>query len=73
MNADGSGQGQSTNNTAFDGTPMFAPDGQKVVFHRSVAPTQQMWMMNADGTGQTQVAFPRGFNNLANWGVLRVR
>jgi len=35
-------------------------------------PTQQLWMMNADGTGQMQLTFPPGFNNLANWGELRV-
>jgi len=29
-------------------------------------------MMNADGTGQMQLTFPPGTNNLANWGLLRV-
>jgi hypothetical protein len=28
--------------------------------------------MNADGTGQTQMTFPPGWNLFANWGVLRV-
>ena len=71
MNADGTNFAQLTDNAVFEGTPTFSPNGQKIVFHRSPAP-QQMWMMNADGTGQTQLTFPPGFNTLANWGVLRV-
>ena len=73
MNADGSDPVRLTNNAVFDGTPTFSPDGQKIVFHRTTPPTQQLWMMNADGTGQIQLTFPPGFNNLANWGVLRGR
>jgi Tol biopolymer transport system component len=72
MNADGTNLVRFTNNVVFDGTPTFSPDGQKIVFHRAPAP-QQMWMMNADGSAQTQLTFPPGFNNLANWGVLRVK
>jgi TolB protein len=71
MNADGTNFVQLTDNAVFDATPTFSPDGQKIVFHRSPAP-QEMWMMNADGTGQMQLTFPQGTNNLANWGVLRV-
>jgi Tol biopolymer transport system component len=71
MNADGTNFVQLTDNAVFDGTPTFSPDGQKILFHRGPAP-QQMWMMNADGTGQMQLTFPPGFNNLANWGLLRV-
>lgn len=80
MNADGTNFVQLTDNAVFDGTPTFSPDGQKILFHRTMPPppmtterqTQQLWMMNADGTGQMQLTFPPGFNNLANWGVLRV-
>jgi TolB protein len=71
MNADGTNFVQLTDNAVFDGTPTFSPDGQKIVFARTPAP-QQMWMMNADGTGQTQLTFPPGWNLFANWGVLRV-
>jgi Tol biopolymer transport system component len=80
MNADGMNFVQLTDNAVFDGTPTFSPDGQKILFHRTMPPppmtterqTQQLWMMNADGTGQMQLTVPPGFNNLANWGVLRV-
>src|SRR5262249_43754427 len=76
MNADGSDRRQLTDNTIFDGTPTFSPDGQQILFHRTVAPgtpgVQQLWLMNADGTGQTQLTNPPGVNTLANWGVVRV-
>jgi TolB protein len=76
MKADGSDRRQLTDNTVFDGTPTFSPNGQQILFHRTVAPgtpgVQQLWLMNADGTGQTQLTNPPGVNNLANWGVVRV-
>src|SRR5215510_7378738 len=76
MNADGSDLRQLTDNTLLDGTPTFSPDGQHIVFHRTVAPGTpggiQLWMMNADGTGQTQLTNPPGNNLFANWGAVRV-
>jgi TolB protein len=72
MNADGMSFVQLTDNAVFDGTPTFSPDGQQIVFSRNPAP-QQMWMMNADGTGEMQLTFPPGFNLFSNWGVLRVK
>jgi Tol biopolymer transport system component len=71
MNADGSDRRQLTDNTVFDGTPTFSPDGLQIVWVRAQQP-QQLWLMNADGTGQTQLTFPPGFNTIANWGVVRV-
>jgi TolB protein len=76
MKADGSDRRQLTNNTVLDATPSFSPDGQQILFHRTVAPgtpgVQQLWLMNADGTGQAQLTNPPGVNTLANWGVVRV-
>ena len=82
MNADGTGLMQLTDNAVFDGTPTFSPDGEQILFHRTVgAPgggNQQLFIMNADGTQQTQLTFgtrttPDGLNNIANWGELRVK
>jgi len=72
MNADGSDRRQLTDNTVFDGTGPFSPDGQQIVFQRPVAGRQQLWLMNADGTGQTQLTNTPGLNLFANWGVVRV-
>jgi len=36
--ADGSDRRQLTNNTLLDATPSFSPDGQQILFHRTVAP-----------------------------------
>src|SRR5262249_13667279 len=71
MNADGSDRRQLTDNTLNDGGATFSPDGQQIVFQRGGG-GQQLWMMNTDGTGQTQLTFPPGVNAFANWGVVRV-
>jgi TolB protein len=82
MNAGGTGLMQLTDNSTFDGTPTFSPDGQQILFHRTVGVpgggNQQLFIMNADGTQQTQLTFgtrttPDGLNNIANWGELRVK
>jgi Tol biopolymer transport system component len=71
MDADGTNFVQLTDNAVFDAARNFSPDGQKILFIRGPAP-QQLWMMNADGTGEVQLTFPPGFNTLASRGVLRV-
>jgi hypothetical protein len=78
---------QLTDNSMFDGTPTFSPNGQQLVFHRTVGGagggSQQLFIMNsslnADGTlpTRTQLTFGtptsgEGVNNLAHWGELRV-
>lgn len=62
---------QLTFNNANDLTPTWSPDGQAIVFHRS--PANQLWVMRADGSGQTQLTVHPGLNLLAtSWGVIRV-
>jgi TolB protein len=72
MNTDGSDRRQLTDNTLVDATATFSPDGQQIVFQRLVAGRQQLWLMNADGAGQTQLTSPPGLNVYANWGQVRV-
>ena len=46
-------------NDTFDAEPAFSPDGTKIAFERFTATTDsQIWIMNADGTGQTQLTVP---------------
>jgi TolB protein len=73
MNADGSGVTRLTDNTLPDGTPTWSPDGTKIVFNRAVPPpNQQLFIMNADGSGlQTQLTFPPGFNLFASFGEIK--
>src|SRR5262249_8352625 len=78
MNSDGGGILQLTNNIMVgDLTPTWIPsaDGDpnndKIVFHRAVAGRPQLFVMNADGTGQTQLTHTQGINLFANWGVVR--
>ena len=43
-----------TSGTAYDGSPKFSPDGTKIVFERYIpATTDSIWVMNANGSGQT--------------------
>ena len=52
-------------------TPTWSPDGQMIVFHWT--PSNQLWVMQADGSGQVQLTVPPGFNLLAaSWSVIRV-
>jgi Tol biopolymer transport system component len=74
MNADGTNFVQLTDNAVFDGGPNFSPDGQKIVFIRSLGPGlgQELFTINADGTNEIQLTSTPGFNTLARWGLLRI-
>lgn len=64
---------QLTKNDVPDLTATWSPDGEKVVFHRPVAGRNQLFVVNADGTGQAQLTNTVGHNLFANWGELRQR
>ncbi len=52
IGADGKGNKQVTSTTVDSYGSVFSPDGKRIVFARTAgAVTQQLWMMNADGTG----------------------
>lgn len=51
MNEDGSGQTNLTNSTTLEHSPMWSPDGTKILFVRS----DDIFVMNADGSGQTNL------------------
>lgn len=53
MEPDGSNQIPITTGSSFDIMPEWSPDGSQLVFSRD----GNIWKMNADGSGQTQLTF----------------
>jgi TolB protein len=68
MNADGTGEIVVTNNAVPDLTPTWSPDARRIVFHRAVggAARFQLFSISLDGTGETQLTSPPGFNAFPN-------
>ena len=71
MNPDGSGVTRLTNNTGGDDTnPNWSPDGRQIVFERSVrgvSRSNNIFRMNADGTGVTQLTTTPAGNRNPAW------
>jgi TolB protein len=56
MNADGSGLTRLTNNPADDRMPDWSPDGTCIAFHSNRDGNEEIYIMNADGSGVTYLA-----------------
>jgi TolB protein len=57
-NADGTGEVNLSDHPAFDGWPVWAPDGERIVFasNRAGPPmVGQLYIIKTDGTGLTQI------------------
>jgi Tol biopolymer transport system component len=61
MNADGTEQKNLTNNPALDVQPAWSPDGSKIAFvrHDGGLVVWDIFVMNADGSGVTQLTHTR--------------
>jgi Tol biopolymer transport system component len=57
INSDGTGLERLTTADGFDGYPAWSPDGSKIVFESARTGVQQVWLMNSDGSNQTQLTF----------------
>jgi len=55
MDANGSNMLQLTNNSAFDQMPTWSPDGAKIAFMSTRAGNPDIYIMNADGSGQVSL------------------
>jgi TolB protein len=51
---------QLTTNPSIDTSPCFSPDGRRIVFNSDRGGSQQLYVMNADGSGQTRISFGTG-------------
>ena len=57
IGSDGSGLTQLTSGSVDNVYPSFSPDGTKIVFTSKRTGTSQVYVMNADGSDQTQLTF----------------
>lgn len=66
MDADGSNVRQLTNSPGYDGGPFFSPDGKRVIFRadRKQNDHLQLFVINADGTGERQLTHD---SDVVNW------
>lgn len=55
MNADGTNVRRLTNDAFQDDRPTWSPDGQRIVFRSRRASVSDLFVINTDGTGQTQL------------------
>ena len=69
INPDGGSKIQLTNNSAKDLDPDWSPDGLKLVFARRESPatTQDIWIMNADGTNERKVLESENHDRFPAW------
>jgi Tol biopolymer transport system component len=77
MNADGSGQTNLTNDPAIDSGPVWSPDGSRIAFTSgrdepnpsTCLPSCniEVYVMNADGSGQTNLTNDPGIDSDPTW------
>ena len=53
MNTDGSGQTRLDERPGVDQQPTWSPDGQKIAFASQRDGNQEIYSMNADGSGRS--------------------
>jgi Tol biopolymer transport system component len=68
VGSDGSDLTRLTSGEGNNVYPAFSPDGSKIVFNSNRTGTSQVYVMNADGSGQTQLTFdPKPKDQVSDW------
>jgi Tol biopolymer transport system component len=65
MNADGTGQTRLTTDPGDDEQPVWSPNGTKIAFVSAREGSRGIWVMNADGSVQTKLAWGGGVDDPA--------
>jgi WD40 repeat protein len=63
MNADGTAVTRLTSDPRQEHDPAWSPDGRRIAFTRAGNFGFELWIMNADGSGQHQIAPPQSFSD----------
>ena len=56
-----------TSSASIDTSPSYSPDGRQIVFASDRSGQGQLYVMNADGTGQTRISFGSGVYSTPVW------
>jgi Tol biopolymer transport system component len=64
---DGSGAVNLTNNPAYDGNPVWSPDGKQLAFESDRDGNRDIFVMNADGSELNQLTHDPGNDILGSW------
>lgn len=67
MDADGSNITALTNTAGRDYVPAVSPDGKQIAWTKSVSGNNDIWVMNADGSGKTRLTFDPSFEGFPDW------
>jgi TolB protein len=56
-----------TDHPSIDTSPSSSPDGSKITFNSDRGGTQQIYVMNADGSGQRRISYQGAYNVHPVW------
>ncbi len=67
MNPDGTGLTALTNSASVNAGPVYSPDGTKITFFSNRDGNDEVYVMNADGSGQTRLTVSTGTDVRPDW------
>src|SRR5664279_3726046 len=56
-----------TQSSAIDTAPCYSPDGRSIIFESDRQGSQQLFVMNTDGSGQRRITFGDGSYSTPVW------